>query len=62
MKFYGRHSELQQIQSITKQSRDSGKMTVITGRRRVGKTLLSLEANRDEKVLYLFIAQKRAKP
>lgn len=58
MKFYGRQSELKQIQSITTQSRESGKMTVITGRRRVGKTLLSLEANRDEKVLYLFIAKK----
>ena len=33
-------------------------MTVITGRRRVGKTLLSLEATRQEKVLYLFIAKK----
>ena len=58
MKFYGRQQELKQIQSITKQSKQSGKMTVITGRRRVGKTLLSLEATRDEKVLYLFIAKK----
>nr|CAA6829901.1 MAG: archaeal ATPase, fused to C-terminal DUF234 domain [uncultured Thiotrichaceae bacterium] len=58
MKFYGRQAEIQQIQTITKQSKDNGKMTVITGRRRVGKTLLSLEASHTEKVLYLFIAKK----
>ena len=58
MKFYGREAEIQQIQSINAQSKESGKMTVITGRRRVGKTLLSLEACREEKTLYLFIAKK----
>jgi len=58
MKFYGRRQELRQIQSITEQSKQSGKMTVITGRRRVGKTLLSLEATCEEKTLYLFIAKK----
>lgn len=58
MKFYGRQQEIQQIQAITKQSQHSGKMTVITGRRRVGKTLLSLEASKEQKVLYLFIAKK----
>ena len=31
---------------------------MITGRRRVGKTLLSLEACREEQTLYLFIAKK----
>jgi len=58
MKFYGRTEELKQIQSVTNQSTTAGKMTVITGRRRVGKTLLSLEATRDQKVLYLFISKK----
>ena len=58
MKFYGRTEELKQIQSITNQSKSAGKMTVITGRRRVGKTLLSLEATRDQKTLYLFISKK----
>lgn len=58
MKFYGRTEELKQIHSITNQSKSAGKMTVITGRRRVGKTLLSLEATRDQKILYLFISKK----
>ena len=58
MKFYGREAETQQIKSINTQSKESGKMTVITGRRRVGKTLLSLEACREEQTLYLFIAKK----
>lgn len=58
MKFYGREQETEQIQAISKQSKNSGKMTVITGRRRVGKTLLSLQACNNEKILYLFISKK----
>lgn len=33
-------------------------MTVITGRRRVGKTSLSIEATKEDTVLYLFISKK----
>ena len=58
MKFYGREDELAQLRAITAQSTSGGKMTAMTGRRRVGKTLLARESCRDEQSLYLFIAKK----
>jgi AAA+ ATPase superfamily predicted ATPase len=58
MKFYGRETELAQLRSVTAQSASGSKMTVITGRRRVGKTLLARKACRHEKALYLFVAKK----
>ncbi|GAG60794.1 unnamed protein product, partial [marine sediment metagenome] len=58
MKFYGREDELKLLKKITAQSNASGHMTVITGRRRVGKTSLSIEATKKDTVLYLFISKK----
>ena len=58
MKFYGREDELKLLKKITAQSNVSGHMTVITGRRRVGKTSLSIEATKEDTVLYLFISKK----
>lgn len=58
MQFYGREDELAQLRAITAQATSGGKMTVITGRRRVGKTLLARESCKGEQSLYLFIAKK----
>lgn len=58
MKFYGREDELTQLRAITAQSASGGKMTVMTGRRRVGKTLLARESCKDGQSLYLFITKK----
>ncbi len=58
MKFYDREAELQLLEDTRKMSGQSAKMTVITGRRRIGKTRLMTEAFKDEKTLYFFIARK----
>ncbi len=58
MKFYGRKKELTELRKLYLQAEDSGRMMAITGRRRVGKTLLSLEFAGSHKFLYLFVSKK----
>lgn len=58
MKFYNRQTELNKLQLLYEQSGDSGRMTVLTGRRRVGKTSLALEFAKNHKFLYLFVSKK----
>jgi AAA+ ATPase superfamily predicted ATPase len=58
MKFYDRETEMKLLQTLHKQSGESGRMTVLTGRRRVGKTLLALEFAKTHKFIYLFVAKK----
>jgi len=58
MKFYDRKNEIAELERLFEQSEQSAKMTVLTGRRRVGKTILSLEFTKNKKVLYLFVSKK----
>jgi len=58
MKFYNRDNEIRQLNDITSQTDKYGRMTVITGRRRIGKTMLALEFAKAYKYLYLFISKK----
>ncbi|MCP4155591.1 MAG: ATP-binding protein [bacterium] len=58
MKFYNREQELKTLTELYNQSTESGRMTVLTGRRRVGKTLLALQFTASHKSLYLFISKK----
>jgi uncharacterized protein len=58
MKFYNRTSELAELGKLYEQSNEAARMTVITGRRRVGKTMLALEFARDQRSLYLFVSKK----
>lgn len=58
MKFYDRSKELAELVKIGNQVKNCGRMTVLTGRRRVGKTLLSLEFSKGHKHLYLFVSKK----
>jgi AAA+ ATPase superfamily predicted ATPase len=58
MKFYDREKEIKLLQTLDKQSEESGRMTVLTGRRRVGKTLLALEFAKSHPFIYLFVAKK----
>jgi uncharacterized protein len=58
MKFYGRQIELGQLERLDRQASKSGRMTVLTGRRRVGKTVLALHHVRGKKFLYLFVSRK----
>lgn len=58
IKFYGREHELAELHKLLEQAKKRSRMTVLTGRRRVGKTLLSLELVRKQKYLYFFVAKK----
>lgn len=56
MKFYNREKELENLRDIQKSSLISSKMTVIVGRRRIGKTKLIKEAYKDK--VYFFVSKK----
>lgn len=58
MKFYNRENELTELATLYDQANSSGRMTVLTGRRRVGKTVLALESSKQHKHIYLFISKK----
>ena len=57
MKFYDRESEQQMLQNVLQQSKWEARMTVLMGRRRIGKTELSLRCG-DDTVLYFFVGKK----
>ena len=63
MRFFGREDELAELLRIREQSLDSARFTVITGRRRVGKTELVEKAYSDGRYpyLYLLISQRAEK-
>lgn len=59
MKFYNREEEIVQIQRIKEKAySDHSKLTVITGRRRIGKTSLIFNALRNERIIYFFVGRK----
>lgn len=60
MKFYNRDKELKRLREIKEASRTNAQLTVVTGRRRIGKTQLILKASESstETVLYFFVARK----
>jgi AAA+ ATPase superfamily predicted ATPase len=59
MKFYNRTTEIAELQRIKEMAyNDHSKLTVITGRRRIGKTSLILNALCDDKIVYLFVSRK----
>lgn len=57
MKFYDRQSEQQTLQDMLQQSRHEARMTVLMGRRRIGKTELSVRCG-DDTLLYFFVGKK----
>ncbi len=56
MQFYNRQKELKILRDIQKSSLISSKMTIIVGRRRIGKTKLIKEAYKEK--VYLFVSKK----
>ncbi len=59
MKFYNRTSELSELKRIQNLAFiDHSRMTVVTGRRRIGKTSLILEAVNGLPMVYLFVGRK----
>ena len=61
MKFYNRTKELKLFSEVIELSNTiGGQFTVLSGRRRVGKSELLREAFKNEKHLYFFVSKKRA--
>ena len=58
MKFYARDQELVELTKLFGKAKNTARMAVLTGRRRVGKTLLSLEFVQNQKHLYFFVTKK----
>lgn len=60
MKFYNRTKEIEELRRIQERAFSSrSRMTVITGRRRIGKTSLALRATQGEHpTVYLFVSRK----
>ncbi len=58
MKFYNRENEIAALQEIQERSLQNAHMTVVTGRRRIGKTQLLLKATEGQPTLYFFVARK----
>lgn len=59
MRFYDRTNELAEIQRIQELSfSDHSRLTVVTGRRRIGKTSLIMKAVEDVPTIYLFVGRK----
>src|SRR5690554_2530500 len=59
MKFYNRKSELAELARIRELSiNNHSRLTVITGRRRIGKTSLIMKSVEDMPTVYLFVGRK----
>lgn len=60
MKFYNRTEEINELKRIQERAFNSrSRMTVVTGRRRIGKTSLALRAaNGERPTVYLFVSRK----
>ncbi|WP_300699151.1 ATP-binding protein [Bacteroides sp.] len=59
MRFYDRINELAELQRIQKLSfNDYSRLTVVTGRRRIGKTSLIMKAVEGMPTVYLFVGRK----
>ena len=58
MKFYDRKEELSLLEDILVRSKKQSQFTLLSGRRRVGKTSLLLKAFENKPHLYLFVSRK----
>ncbi len=58
MKFYDREIETHTLRKIEETSKSYAQMTVITGRRRIGKTTLIKHAYGADEMIYFFVARK----
>lgn len=61
MKFFDREKETKTLQDIKELSHENAQLTVLTGRRRVGKTWLVTHAYEPKDMLYFFVARKSEK-
>lgn len=58
MRFFDRTEEIASLREILSLSKSNAQFTVVTGRRRIGKTSLVWKAYQDEPILYFFVARK----
>ena len=58
MKFFDRENEIARLRAIREKAAKTARLTVITGRRRVGKTQLVKRALEDRPYLYFYVARK----
>jgi len=58
MKFYNREKELLNLQTIDDLANSTAQMTVLVGRRRIGKTSLLRKSIENQTAIYLFLAKK----
>lgn len=63
MKFFDRKREIQLMRDIREASAENAQFTVLTGRRRIGKTSLVMHAYEDidDSLVYLFVSRKAEK-
>lgn len=59
MKFYGRKKELESLFKIQELSATYAQMTVISGRRRIGKTTLVKKIAQGKPMIYFFVGRKQ---
>lgn len=58
MKFYNREEELAVLDKLILKSKKQAQMTMVVGRRRIGKTSLLKRASDNQESIYLFVAKK----
>ena len=58
MEFYDREQEIAYLQKTRETAKQVARFTVVTGRRRIGKTTLIREAYKDQPFVYFFVARK----
>ena len=58
MKFFDREDKIARLREIRERSRNEAQFTVVTGRRRIGKTELVKRALGDRDFVYLFVSRK----
>lgn len=58
MRFFDRKEEIKTLRKIRENAEKNAQFTVLTGRRRIGKTSLVLKAYEDRPLLYFFIGRK----
>ncbi|MBQ8360705.1 MAG: ATP-binding protein [Bacteroidaceae bacterium] len=58
MRFFDRTEEIASLREIRRMAMSNAQFTVVTGRRRIGKTSLVWKAYEDEPILYFFVVRK----
>ena len=58
MRFFDRNNEIKRLNEFAENSKESAQFTVVTGRRRIGKTQLLLRATEGQTTLYFFVTRK----